>query len=71
MLQNYKGIFGLCVPGHDTDDCMDPRTSDLSEYDTAVRDMAAAADADPHKDQIAAAEAEGDGEDGEEEGRRR
>ena len=44
---------------------MDPSISDLSAYDTAVVEMAAAAEANPDRARIEAAAASG-GEDGEE-----
>jgi len=64
-LLNMKNIFGLCVPGHDAEECFDPSQSDLGAYDRAVLDMAAAAAANPDKDRIAAAGAAGEAEEGE------
>ena len=67
LAQNYKGIFGLCVPGHDTDDCMNPRSSDLTAYEAAVEKMAAAAAANPDKARIEASMEDSGNEDGGEE----
>jgi hypothetical protein len=64
-LQNLKNIFGLCVPGHATEDCDHPELSDVEAYGHAVLNMAAAAAANPDKDSIAAVDVGGEEREGE------
>lgn len=64
-LLNLKNIFGLCVPGHATEDCDHPDLSDVEAYGHAVLNMAAAAAANPDKDSIAAVDVGGEDEEGE------
>eukprot|EP00191_Tetraselmis_sp_GSL018_P010990 CAMPEP_0177599494 /NCGR_PEP_ID=MMETSP0419_2-20121207/13028_1 /TAXON_ID=582737 /ORGANISM="Tetraselmis sp., Strain GSL018" /LENGTH=467 /DNA_ID=CAMNT_0019092241 /DNA_START=541 /DNA_END=1945 /DNA_ORIENTATION=- len=41
-LLKFRDIFALCVPGHDTEECLSPELSDPSAYDRAVKSMESA-----------------------------